>query len=77
MFAGDALTPDWRDLVVRYPERFVFALDNVWAQHWKDFYGDQMAYWRKAITALPPDVAHALAHGNAERLWRIPQKVSK
>jgi len=28
--------------------------------------------WKATLAALPSDVAHALAHRNAERLWRIP-----
>jgi hypothetical protein len=36
-----------------------------------------MKYWRKAMADLPDDVAHAIAHGNAERLWRIKPKQDK
>jgi len=72
MFSGETLSRDWRALVIRHPERFVFALDNVWAEHWKVFYAEQMAYWRAALNDLPPEVARAVAHGNAERLWHIP-----
>lgn len=57
---------------MQHPDRFIFALDNVWGTHWKEFYLDQMEYWRKAMNDLPHDVAHAVAHGNAERLWGIP-----
>jgi len=27
--------------------------------------------WRTAIGELPLEVAHAFAHGNVERLWRL------
>lgn len=77
MFDGERLAPEWRALLVQHPDRFVFALDNVWARHWKEFYRDQVAYWRTAMADLPPAVAHAVAHGNAERLWRIPPKVAQ
>ena len=30
-----------------------------------------MQYWKKALEALPDEVAQLIAHGNAERLWRI------
>jgi len=71
MFDGDHLKPTWKELIENYPDRFVFALDNVWQQHWEALYLEQVAQWRKALEALPPSVAHAVAHGNAERLWRL------
>ena len=72
MFDGDALAPEWTALVVRYPDRFVLGFDNVWADHWGDYYLEQVALWRQALQALPATVANAVAHGNAERLWRLP-----
>jgi len=71
MFDGDALKAEWAKLVTQYPDRFVFAMDNVWADHWGDYYVDGVQYWRKAVAGLPAPVAHAVAHGNAERLWKI------
>lgn len=72
MFDGRKLKPAWKDLIVRYPDRFVMAYDNVFAEHWGRYYLKQIALWRKALADLPHDVAHAVAHGNAERLWRLP-----
>ncbi|WP_126453624.1 amidohydrolase family protein [Sulfuriflexus mobilis] len=75
MFSGDFLKDDWKQLMRQYPERFIFALDNVWQRHWQEFYIPQMAVWRKALAELPDEVAHKFAHGNAERLWRLsPQR---
>lgn len=71
MFAGEDLAPDWSALVLRYPERFVLAFDNVWPEHWSDKYAQQVKLWRQALGKLPPEVAHALAHRNAERLWKL------
>ncbi|UCH54138.1 MAG: amidohydrolase family protein [Pseudomonadota bacterium] len=71
MFEGDKLTPAWKELMLAHPDRFVFALDNVWYQHWDAFYLEQVKQWRLALAELPPSVAHAVAHGNAERLWRL------
>jgi predicted TIM-barrel fold metal-dependent hydrolase len=74
MFSGySSLTSAWTKLVLRFPDRFVFALDNVYYQQY-DWYGDQIFCWRSALEKLPPEVAHAFAHGNAERLWRLPPK---
>jgi len=69
---GDVLAPRWKALFVGYPDRFVLAFDNVWENHWGDYYVRQAALWRDALADLPHAVAHAVAHGNAERLWRLP-----
>lgn len=76
MFDGNGLTEDWKNLIVDYPDRFVFALDNVWGKiHWQnDIYKKQIKYWKMALSKLPSNVAHAVAHGNAERLWGIRSK---
>ena len=66
------LATEWKQLTVKYPERFILGFDNVWPEHWGKFYLDQVALWRGAIRDLPAEVPHAFAHGNAERLWRLP-----
>lgn len=71
LFKGERFAPEWRELLIQYPERFVFALDNVFAEHWSSFYLKQMEYWKKALAEMPYNVAHLIAHGNAERLWRL------
>jgi hypothetical protein len=76
LFQGKVLAPKWKALIIAHPERFVFALDNVWAKHWREYYAGQMDYWRSAMADLPGAVAHALAHGNAERLWRLAHSAS-
>ena len=72
MFKGRSLTAEWKALIVAHPERFVLGFDNVFENHWRKRYVKQAAIWRKALLELPPDVAHAVAHRNAERLWRLP-----
>ena len=72
LFSGEELAPEWRALVLRYPERFVLAFDNVWREHWSEQYSQQARLWRGALGKLPAEVAHAVAHGNAERLWKLP-----
>jgi len=74
MFKGDVLAPEWKALVTQHPDRFILAFDNVWADHWGDFYLREAGYWHTALADLPGEVAHAIAHGNAERLWKIPAK---
>ena len=71
MFRGNVLSTEWKELVIRYPGRFLLAFDNVRPEHWGNFFLEEAHYWRSALAELPPDVAKAIAHGNAERLWRI------
>ena len=61
--------------MVEHPDRFVFALDNVFAPMWAPGpYLRQMTVWWCALGRLSPVVAHAIAHGNAERLWKLAPK---
>jgi predicted TIM-barrel fold metal-dependent hydrolase len=73
MFRGNSLADDWKRLMVRYPERFALAFDNVWPEFWSDMYVERARLWRHALSELPTSVAQAIAHGTAERLWKIPQ----
>jgi predicted TIM-barrel fold metal-dependent hydrolase len=77
MFKGDVLAPEWRELAIQYPDRFILSFDNSRPEYWGNFYLQQAQYWRKALSALPSDVAQAIAHGNAERLWKIPPRKEK
>ena len=72
IFEGESLAPAWRDLMATHPDRFVLGFDNVWANHWEELYIPQVKLWRKALGELSVDAAHAIAHGNAERLWGLP-----
>lgn len=71
MFKGDVLAPEWAALIIEHSQRFIFALDNVWPEHWRNGYKEQVLLWRNALTRLPPDVAYAVAHKNAELLWKL------
>lgn len=73
LFKGEKLAPRWLELIAKHPERFVLAFDNVWPEFWGKFYLKQASLWRKALADLPSEVAHAVAHGNAERLWNLPE----
>ena len=69
---GQSLAPRWKELFIKYPDRFILAFDNVWEKHWGSKYVKQAALWRNALSELPPDVAGKVAHENAERLWKLP-----
>lgn len=76
MFDGEELAAEWKSLILRYPDRFVLTIDNVWPEHWSEMYVQQVDLWRKALGRLPAEVAHAVAHGNAERLWKLPPAIA-
>lgn len=75
LFADRTLAPEWKRLFVQHPERFVFSLDAIDPRGWRpEAYLRQIGLWRSAFADLPPDVARAVAHGNAERLWKLQPK---
>ncbi len=71
MFDSDRLSTYWKQVMIEHPDRFIFALDCVWAPDWSRYYLDQVDLWREAMKELPLEVAHAFAHGNAEHLWHL------
>lgn len=73
LFEGRKIAPAWRALFVAHPDRFILGFDNVLKRHWEPtYYLAQARLWQDAFADLPPEVAHAVAHRNAERLWRLP-----
>lgn len=66
---GDGkLTPEWRALFERYPDRFLIGSDTWISERW-DSYGAIMATYRAWLAQLPPLVAAKIAHGNARALF--------
>jgi hypothetical protein len=72
LFEGKTIAPDWRTVMLRHPDRFVLAFDNVLDQDWSDDYLSQTRLWKAALADLSNEIAHAVAHRNAERLWHLP-----
>ena len=64
---GD-LTPEWRGLFEKYPDRFLLGSDTWISERWAT-YGAIMAEYRGWLKQLPPEVAAKIAHGNARRLF--------
>lgn len=70
--AGYELKEEWKTLIIQYPDRFILGIDIVTSYQWRsDFYVDQVNLWKQELLKLPDDIAHRLAHENAERLWAI------
>ena len=66
-----AFKNEWKQLVEKFPSRFIFALDNVWEGHWAIKYTGQINCWVSALKHVPPAVAHSIAHRNAEEMWNL------
>lgn len=66
--AGGQLTPEWRALFEKYPDRFLLGSDTWISERWSS-YGAIMAEYRGWLKQLPPAVANQIAHGNAKRLF--------
>ncbi|MDO8979435.1 MAG: amidohydrolase family protein [Afipia sp.] len=66
--AGGELTPEWRAMFEKYPDRFLLGSDTWISERWSS-YGAIMAEFRGWLKQLPPAVARQIAHGNAKRLF--------
>jgi hypothetical protein len=62
------LTPEWRALFERYPDRFLLGSDTWVPERWAS-YGEIMAGYRAWLVQLPPKAAQQIAHGNARALF--------
>lgn len=62
------LTPEWRRLFERYPDRFLIGSDTWVNERWAG-YDAIMESYRQWLAQLPPDVARQIAHANARTLF--------
>jgi hypothetical protein len=80
------LLPAWRAVVLAYPDRFMVGSDPVWSvrrgQRWDqpdegwDHLGELLAFHRRWLSTLPPDVEEKVRLTNARRLLPRAQPVS-
>ncbi len=67
---GGKLTPEWRALFERYPDRFLLGSDTWVAERWAS-YGEIMAGYRAWLAQLPPKAA------SANRPWQCQGAVRR
>jgi hypothetical protein len=69
---GQTIDPAWRELFVRYPDRFMVGTDTWVPSRWDEVVAghERTRAW---LAQLPPEVASLIAHGNAERLFGAPR----
>ncbi len=64
------LCPQWRALMLKYPQRFLIGSDTWVNQRWSS-YDDLMQGYRTWLGGLPADVARAIAWGNGAALFGL------
>ncbi len=68
---GDVhLCPEWRELLLAYPTRFLLGSDTWINPRWL-YYGELMQTYRAWLGDLPPAVARQVAWGNGARLFGL------
>ena len=67
---GGKLCPEWRALLLKYPERFLIGSDTWVNQRWSA-YDEIMSGYRTWLGDLPADVAQRIAWGNAAALFGL------
>ena len=72
---GGLLCPEWRQLLLKYPTRFVIGSDTWVNQRWA-VYDDLMAGYRRWLGDLPATVARGIAWDNAAALFGLPPTTS-
>ncbi len=67
------LTPVWYRLMTDFPTRFLTGMDTYKPIRWVEL-PELTAEARAWLQQLPPDVARAIAYGNAARLFPVREK---
>jgi hypothetical protein len=67
---GAKLCPDWRELLLKYPTRFMIGSDTWVNQRWL-YYDDLMKGYRAWLGDLPPEAARRIAWDNGARLFGV------
>ena len=67
---GLQLCPEWRALLLRYPDRFLVGSDTWINQRWQQ-YDELMQGYRRWLGDLPPDVARKIAWDNGAALFGL------
>ncbi len=70
---GDGqLCPEWRALLLKYPDRFMIGSDTWVNQRWL-YYDGLMKGYRTWLGGLPPNVARKIAWDNGASVFGVPE----
>ena len=64
------LCPEWRALLLKYPDRFLIGSDTWVNQRWM-YYDELMRGYRRWLGDLPPEVARRIAWDNGASLFQL------
>nr|WP_297351242.1 amidohydrolase family protein [uncultured Caldimonas sp.] len=64
------LTPAWRELLLRYPQRFVIGSDTWINARWQ-YYEELMRGYRVWLGGLPPEVARRIGWENGAEMFGV------
>ena len=67
---GGQLCPEWRALLLKYPDRFLIGSDTWVNQRWA-YYEELMTSYRVWLGGLPPAVARQIAWENGAKLFGL------
>jgi hypothetical protein len=67
---GGRLCPEWRELLSKYPDRFMVGSDTWVNQRWSA-YDELMRGYRVWLGELPPEAAQRIGWGNAAGLFGL------
>ncbi len=67
------LCPEWREVLLKYPDRFMIGSDTWVNQRWAD-YDNLMKGYRVWLGDLPPETARRIGWDNGARLFGIGDK---
>ena len=70
---GGQLCPEWRELLLKFPGRFLIGSDTWVNQRWSDYDGLMKGY-RTWLGDLPPEVARRIGWGNGAQLFGLGEK---
>ena len=68
--ADGQLCPEWRALLLKYPDRFMIGSDTWVNQRWQ-YYGELMQGYRTWLGGLPAEVARRIAWDNGAKLFGV------
>ena len=66
--SGDKVTPEWREVFLEFPDRFMVGTDTFTPERWH-YIPEHAKFSRGWLADLPRDVAERIAHKNGETLF--------
>ncbi|MFN0315442.1 MAG: amidohydrolase family protein [Burkholderiales bacterium] len=65
---GDSIDPEWKELLLKFPDRFLYGSDTWMPFRWPQVpaLAQEARHW---LNQLPPDIAQRIAYKNAEKLF--------